>query len=56
MHIIGEDATELLHTGQAVLELGGTIDYFVEQVFNYPTLAETYKYAAHSGLNRLNDV
>jgi NAD(P) transhydrogenase len=56
VHIIGEDATELLHTGQAVLELGGTIDYFVEKVFNYPTLAETYKYAAHSGLNRLNDV
>ena len=56
VHVIGENATELVHVGQAVLELGGTIDYFINNVFNYPTLAETYKYAALAGLNRLNDV
>lgn len=50
VHIVGEDATELLHVGQAVIELGSTVDYFVEHVFNYPTLAETYKFAAISGL------
>jgi NAD(P) transhydrogenase len=55
VHIVGEDATELLHVGQAVMELGGTVDYFVEHVFNYPTLAETYKFAAMSGLNRMYD-
>ena len=43
VHIIGEGATELLHIGQAVMILKGTIDYFVETVFNYPTLAECYK-------------
>jgi NAD(P) transhydrogenase len=54
VHIIGEGATELLHIGQAVLVLKGTIDYFVENVFNYPTLAECYKIAAFNGLNRLS--
>ena len=43
VHIIGEGASELLHIGQAVMILKGTIDYFVETVFNYPTLAECYK-------------
>ena len=54
VHIIGEGASEILHIGQAVLTLGGTIDYFVDTVFNYPTLAECYKAAAFNGLNRLS--
>jgi len=53
VHIIGEGATEILHIGQAVLILKGTIDYFVNTVFNYPTLAECYKAAAFNGLNKL---
>jgi NAD(P) transhydrogenase len=52
VHIIGEGATELIHIGQAVMSFGGSIDYFVESVFNYPTLAECYKVAALSGMNR----
>ena len=54
VHIIGEGASELVHIGQAVMALGGTLDYFVETVFNYPTLAECYKVAAFNGLNRLS--
>jgi len=53
IHIIGEGASELLHIGQAVLILKGTIEYFVDTVFNYPTLAECYKAAAFNGLNKL---
>jgi NAD(P) transhydrogenase len=53
VHIIGAEAAELVHIGQAVLALGGTIDYFVDTVFNYPTLAECYKTAAFDGVNRL---
>jgi NAD(P) transhydrogenase len=53
VHIIGEGASELVHIGQAVMTLGATIDYFVETVFNYPTLAECYKTAAFNGLGRL---
>lgn len=53
VHIIGEGASELVHIGQAVLNLGGTIDYFVENSFNYPTLAEAYKIAALDVWNRL---
>ncbi len=53
VHIIGEDASELIHIGQAVLAHKGTIDYFVDTVFNYPTLAECYKTAAFDGINRL---
>ncbi len=53
VHIIGEGASELLHIGQAVLILKGTIDYFIDTVFNYPTLAECYKAAAFNGLNKL---
>jgi NAD(P) transhydrogenase len=52
-HIIGEGAAELLHIGQAVFILKGTVDYFVDVVFNYPTLAECYKAAAFNGLNKL---
>jgi NAD(P) transhydrogenase len=55
VHILGEGAVELIHIGQAVLSLKGTIDYFVNTVFNYPTLAECYKNAAFDGINRMND-
>ena len=51
--IIGEQAAELIHIGQAVMAHEGTVDYFVDTVFNYPTLAECYKTAAFDGLNRL---
>lgn len=54
VHIIGEGASELLHIGQAVMILGGKIDYFVNTVFNYPTLAECYKAAAFNGINKLS--
>ncbi len=53
VHIVGEGATELIHIGQAVLNLGGTLDYFVENTFNYPTLAEAYKIAALDVWNRM---
>ena len=53
VHAIGEGATEIIHIGQAVLALGGTIEYFRDTVFNYPTLAEAYKVAGLDGLNRL---
>ena len=55
VHIIGESASELVHIGQAVLTFGGKIDYFISNVFNYPTLAEGYKIAAFDGINRLAD-
>jgi len=51
--IIGEIATELIHIGMMVLDNGLSIDEFIEQVFNYPTLSETYKYAAYDGLGNL---
>ncbi|OLE85725.1 MAG: hypothetical protein AUG07_03965 [Acidobacteria bacterium 13_1_20CM_2_60_10] len=53
VHVIGENATELIHIGTMVLDRGLTIDEFIEQVFNYPTLSETYKYAAYDGLGNL---
>ena len=52
-HIVGEGATELVHIGQAVLNLRGTLEYFVENTFNYPTLAEAYKTAALDAWNRM---
>lgn len=52
-HCIGSGATELIHVGQAVLGLGGGLDYFLSTVFNYPTLAECYKVAAHNAANKL---
>ena len=55
-HIVGEGATELIHIGQAVLNLGGTLEYFVENTFNYPTLAEAYKIAALDAWNRMPPV
>jgi NAD(P) transhydrogenase len=52
-HCIGTGATELIHIGQAVLGLGGGLDYFLKTVFNYPTLAECYKVAAYNAANKL---
>jgi NAD(P) transhydrogenase len=54
VHIIGESATELIHLGMMVLESGGTIDLFIDFVFNFPTLSEMYKYAAYDGLGNLS--
>jgi NAD(P) transhydrogenase len=53
VHVIGASATELIHVGQAVMHLGGTVDTFIEMVFNYPTLSESYKYAAYQALGEL---
>ena len=53
VHIIGDGACEMIHIGQAVMSLGGTIDYLIDTVFNYPTFAECYKTAAFDGINRL---
>ena len=53
VHAIGAGATELIHIGQAVMGLGGTVDYFINNVFNYPTLAEAYKVAALDAVNKL---
>ena len=53
VHCIGSGATELIHIGQAVLALGGGLDYFLKTVFNYPTLAECYKVAAYNAANKL---
>ncbi len=52
-HCIGSEATELIHIGQAVLALGGGLAYFLNTVFNYPTLAECYKVAAYNAANKL---
>jgi NAD(P) transhydrogenase len=54
VHVIGEGATELIHIGQAVIAHGGKLDYFVDAVFNYPTLAECYKVAALAALNKFS--
>lgn len=56
VHVFGTGATELLHIGQAVMGCGGTIDYLVDAVFNYPTLAESYKVAALDAMNKLRRV
>lgn len=53
VHAIGEGATEIIHIGQAVMAYQGKIHYFIDTVFNYPTLAECYKVAALDGINRL---
>jgi NAD(P) transhydrogenase len=50
VHIVGENAAELLHTGMMVLQFDGTINAFIDAVFNYPTLSDSYKYAAYDGL------
>ncbi|MBL4702253.1 MAG: Si-specific NAD(P)(+) transhydrogenase [Phycisphaeraceae bacterium] len=56
VHCLGTGATELIHIGQAVMALEGTVDYFIHNVFNYPTLAEAYKIAALNGSNKLANV
>jgi NAD(P) transhydrogenase len=53
VHIVGDHASELLHTGMMVMQFGGTINAFIECVFNFPTLGEAYKYAAYDGLGSL---
>jgi NAD(P) transhydrogenase len=53
VHVFGTAATELVHIGQTVMGLGGTVDYLIDQVFNYPTLAESYKVAALDATNKL---
>jgi len=53
VHVIGERASELVHIGQAVMQLGGTVDTFIDMVFNYPTLSESFKYAAYAALGAL---
>jgi len=53
IHVLGDFAAELVHQGQAVLNYGGTIDYFIHSTFNVPTQSEAYKYAAYDGLQRL---
>ncbi len=53
VHIIGESASELVHVGLMVMNFGGTIDAFIDAVFNYPTLGDAYKYAAYDGLGNL---
>ncbi|MEO6598837.1 MAG: Si-specific NAD(P)(+) transhydrogenase, partial [Polyangiaceae bacterium] len=53
IHVIGERATELVHIGQTAIHLGGTVDVFIDMVFNYPTLADSYKYAAYDCLAAL---
>jgi NAD(P) transhydrogenase len=54
VHVLGTGATEVVHIGQAVMGTGGTLDYLLDSVFNYPTLAESYKVAALDAQNRLN--
>ena len=56
VHVFGSQATELVHIGQAVMSCGGTIDYLVGAVFNYPTLAESYKVAALDAVNKMRAV
>ena len=53
VHVLGDDATELVHIGQAVIALNGGLEYFIDNVFNYPTLAEAYKIAALDAANRM---
>lgn len=53
VHIIGERAADMIHIGQAVISFGGTIDYFVDTVFNFPTMSEAYKVAALNGLSSI---
>jgi NAD(P) transhydrogenase len=56
VHIFGTAATELVHIGQAVMGCGGTVDYLVNTVFNYPTLSEAYKVAALDATNKLRSL
>ena len=53
VHIFGSGATDLVHIGQAVMGCGGTVEYLVDAVFNYPTLSEAYKVAALDVMNKI---
>ena len=53
MHIIGEMASELIHIGAHVMAEAGSLDAFIEAVFNYPTLSDSYKYAAYDGMGKI---
>lgn len=53
VHVIGENASELLHVGMMVMQFGGTINAFIDSVFNFPTLGDAYKYAAYDGLGNI---
>ncbi len=54
VHIVGDNAADLIHIGQAVMHFGGDVNYFIQNVFNYPTLAEAYKTAAFAAVNQIN--
>jgi NAD(P) transhydrogenase len=56
VHVFGTGATELVHIGEAVMGCGGTVDYLVDAVFNYPTLAESYKVAALDATNKMREI
>jgi NAD(P) transhydrogenase len=56
VHIVGDNAADLIHIGQAVMAFGGDVTYFVNSVFNYPTLAEAYKTAAFNAVNTIRDL
>jgi NAD(P) transhydrogenase len=56
VHVFGTAATDIVHIGQAVMGCGGTIDYLVDAVFNYPTLSEAYKVAALDASNKIRNV
>jgi NAD(P) transhydrogenase len=56
VHVFGTGATELVHIGQTVMGCGGTVDYLVDTVFNYPTLAESYKVAALDAMNKIRHI
>jgi NAD(P) transhydrogenase len=56
VHAIGTGATELIHIGQAVMAYKGTVEFFINNVFNYPTLAEAYKVAALNGFNKIRNI
>jgi NAD(P) transhydrogenase len=54
VHVIGDNASEIVHIGMLVMYYGGTIDAFIHSVFNYPTLSDIYKYATYDGLGNLS--
>ena len=56
VHVLGTNATEVIHIGQTVMGFGGTVDYLVDTVFNYPTLAESYKVAALDATNKMRQI
>jgi NAD(P) transhydrogenase len=56
VHVFGTGATEIVHIGQAVMGCGGTVDFLVDTVFNYPTLSEAYKVAALDASNKIRNI